>query len=332
MANRPYEKGLHDLGNGCFAWLVPDGSWGYSNAGLIVDSGETLLVDTLFDLKSTREMLDQMHRQVPASGTIGTLVNTHANGDHTFGNQLVRGARIVATSKCRDEMLERPPEFFRNLFGAWRALGDAGAFMHEVMGSRFDLSDIVAAPPTTTFDGSLSLNVGNKSVELIEVGPAHTPGDLLVHVPQDRTVFTGDIMFVKGHPIVWAGPISNWIAACDRILSRDVETIVPGHGAITDRNGVRELKCYLEYVLVEARKRYDAGMNDEEAANDISMERFKDWGEPERLVVNVDAAYREFEGQGGMPDPMRLFGLMAKAHFARNGCPACKGSSVVHTH
>ncbi|WP_426409681.1 MBL fold metallo-hydrolase [Bradyrhizobium ganzhouense] len=332
MTRWPYTKGLHDLGNGCFAWLVPDGSWGYSNAGLIVDGDEALLVDTLFDLRSTREMLDRMRRQVLASRRIGTLINTHANGDHTFGNQLVNGARIVATTKCRDEMHERPPEFFRNLFGAWRALGDAGAFMHEVMGSRFDFADIVATPPTTTFDGSLTLKVGSKTVQLIEVGPAHTPGDLLVHVPQDRTAFTGDIMFVKGHPIVWAGPISNWIAACDRILSWDVETIVPGHGAITDKNGVQDLKHYLEYVLVEARKRYDAGMSYEEAANDISMDSFRDWSEPERLVVNVDAAYREFEGQGRTADPMRLFALMAKAHFGHKGCPACKGDGGMHAH
>ena len=277
-------------------------------------------------------MLDRMRRQVPASARIDTLVNTHANGDHTFGNQLVEGARIVATTKCRKEMLERPPEFFRSLFANWKNLGDAGAFMHEVMGSRFDFSDIVSTPPTSTFDGTLSLSVGRKRIELLEVGPAHTPGDLLVHVPQDKTVFTGDIMFVKGHPVVWAGPISNWIAACDTILSWDVETVVPGHGAITDKKGVRELKGYLEYVVVESRKRFDAGMTDEEAANDISWDSFRDWGEPERVVVNVNAAYREFEGGGKTADPMRLFGLMAKAHSKRKGCPACGGNGAFHAH
>ena len=328
----PYTKGLHDLGNGCFAWLVPDGSWGYSNAGLIIDGEESLLVDTLFDLRSTREMLAAMRRQIPSSEKIGTLVNTHANGDHTFGNQLVRGARIVSTTKCRDEMLEKPPEFFRNLFANWRNLGRAGTFMHEVMGSRFDFSDIVAAPPTHTFDGQTSLNVGSKRVELVEVGPAHTPGDLLVYVPQDRTVFTGDIMFVKGHPIVWAGPISTWLAACDRILSWDVETVVPGHGAITDKAGVRELKRYLEHISVESRKCYDAGMSEEDAANHIAMESFADWGEPERVIVNVNAAYREFEGQGRQADPMQLFDLMAKAHYGRRGCPACSGRGLSHQH
>jgi|SRR5579872_651041 len=327
-----FAKGLHDFGNGCFAWLTPDGSWGYSNAGLIVDGDQSLLVDTLFDLKLTREMLDEMHRRVPTSRKIDTLVNTHANGDHTFGNQLVQGARIVATTKCRDEMLEKPPEFFRNLFANWKNMGDAGAFMHEVMGSRFDFSDVIATPPTSPFDGALSLNVGRKTVELLEVGPAHTPGDLLVYVPQDKTVFTGDIMFVKGHPIIWAGPISNWIAACDKILSWEVETIVPGHGTITDKNGVRELKRYLEYILVESRKRYDAGMKDEEAANDIGMDSFADWGESERLVVNVNAAYREFDGRGEEANPMRLFGLMAKSYFRRKGCPACKGANGIHAH
>ena len=77
-----YRKGLHDLGTGCFAWLQPDGSWGWSNAGLVADGDASLLVDTLFDLRLTREMLDAMRDAVPAAARIGTLVNTHANGDH----------------------------------------------------------------------------------------------------------------------------------------------------------------------------------------------------------------------------------------------------------
>ena len=95
MARWEYKKGLADLGNGCHAWLLPDGSWGYSNAGLVTDSGQALLVDTLFDLKLTREMLDGLKPVLPKDG-IGTLVNTHANGDHTFGNQLLKGSRILA--------------------------------------------------------------------------------------------------------------------------------------------------------------------------------------------------------------------------------------------
>jgi cyclase len=80
-----YTKGLHDLGNGCYGYLQPDGSWGWSNAGLVVDGGESLLVDTLFDLKLTRAMLDTMRSAEPkATARIGALVNTHSNGDHDY--------------------------------------------------------------------------------------------------------------------------------------------------------------------------------------------------------------------------------------------------------
>ncbi len=96
MKKWPYTKGLHDLGNGCYAYLQPDGTWGYSNSGLVVDGGEALLVDTLMDLKLTREMLDRMRAAVPVSEKIGTLVNTHSNPDHTNGNQLVTGAQIIS--------------------------------------------------------------------------------------------------------------------------------------------------------------------------------------------------------------------------------------------
>ena len=311
-----YTRALHDLGRGCYAWLTPDGSWGYSNAGLIVEGDETLLVDTLFDLPLTREMLDAMKRAVPAAARIDTLVNTHANGDHTFGNQLVEGAVIIAARGTAEDMAHRPPEEFQRMLAEWRELGAAGAFMHEMMGSRFDFRDIVYTPPTQIFDGSLELHVGAKRVALIDVGPAHTRGDVLVHVPEDHTVFTGDILFVNGHPAVWAGPVSNWIRACDLILSWDVETVVPGHGPITDKGGVRNLKHYLDYTLRESRKRFDAGMSDEDAARDITWEAFRDWTDGERVFINVNACYREFANDSSRPDVMRMFTLMAHHHNA----------------
>src|SRR5258708_14589654 len=93
-----FTKGLHELGNGCYAYLQPDGSWGWSNAGLVADSGQSLLVDTLFDLKLTREMLVTMRRAEPAATKkIATLVNTHSNGDHCFGNELVDAGEIFAS-------------------------------------------------------------------------------------------------------------------------------------------------------------------------------------------------------------------------------------------
>jgi len=120
MRSFRYTKGLHDLGNGLHAWLLPDGSWGWSNAGLIEDAGQTLLVDTLFDLQRTREMLDAMRDAVPAARDIGMLVNTHGNGDHTFGNQLLEGKRIIAAAGCAEDMKHRPPEQLAQWQRDWR--------------------------------------------------------------------------------------------------------------------------------------------------------------------------------------------------------------------
>ena len=312
MPQWQYTKGLHDIGNGAYAWLQPDGGWGYSNSGLVTDAEETLLVDTLFDLKHTREMLDGYRAAVPAARRIGTLVNTHSNGDHTYGNQLVEGARIVASRECAEEMAARRPEERTDMMRRWREFGAAGAAAHELYGTKFDFEGLVYTPPTQTFERELALNVGSKEVRLFNVGPAHTRGDVLVYVPQDRTAFTGDILFIGGHPVVWAGPVSNWIAACDTILSWDVETIVPGHGPITDKDGVRRLKSYLEYVSVEARKRYDAQMGEEEAARDIALDAFRGWLDEERMVVNVHTLYREFRGSRGETSIDELHARMSR--------------------
>ena len=153
MAKWQFTKGLHDIGNGCHAYLQPDGGWGWSNAGLITDGDRSLLVDTLFDLKLTREMLGTMRDAVPAAKSIGTLVNTHSNGDHTFGNQLLGGAEIVTTKACAEEMLERPPEALAAMIRNRATLGDGGKFLYEMMARHFEWDDVVYTAPTRTFDG-----------------------------------------------------------------------------------------------------------------------------------------------------------------------------------
>jgi cyclase len=303
-----YTRGLHDLGNGLWAYLLPDGSWGWSNAGLIVDGDQTLLVDTLFDLKLTAEMLGAMRRSIPAAAHIGTLINTHHNGDHTFGNQLVEGAVIIASEATKLDMNPEEPAHYQHLKTHPHNRGSE--FISELF-RPFDFSGINLRLPDKTFSGELSLKVGNKTVNLIHVGPAHTRGDTLVHVPGDRTVFTGDILFNGGTPIAWAGPVSNWVRACDRILGMDVDIIVSGHGPIADKPAVREMRDYLQFVIDEARKRYDKGMSAREAAFDIPLGRFASLGDSERIVVTVWNLFQEFSGEQIPPDILALFEMMA---------------------
>lgn len=327
-----YRKGLHDLGNGVWAYLLPDGSWGWSNSGFISSAGENLLVDTLFDLPLTAEMLQTLRASIPGADRIGTIVNTHNNGDHTYGNQLVEGARIIATRDVAEGMEHESPERLIRVLADPDALGDGGRLMADLFG-KFDFTGIKLPPATDLFEGSLDFKVGDKQVRLVDVGPAHTSSDVLVHVPEDKVVYTGDIMFHQGHVVIWAGPITNWIRACDLMLSWDVETIVPGHGPIASRDDVRNFREYLCYLHDETRARYDAGMSFQEAAFDIRFGRFDHFGDPERTVINVHALYGEFAGERPAVQPGEVWNLMAryvKERATAKTCPGC--SNPVHGH
>jgi len=111
MSKWEYTRGLHQIGNGIYTYLQPDGSWGLNNAGLIVDGEHSMVVDTLYGLDLTRKMLDAMKAATNAAGSIDILVNTHVNGDHCFGNQLFKGAEIIASNACAEEFATETPIF-----------------------------------------------------------------------------------------------------------------------------------------------------------------------------------------------------------------------------
>ena len=271
-----------------------------------------MLVDTLFDLRLTHQMLDDMAPLVKAS-PIATVVNTHANGDHCYGNQALSDVEIVATTAAAAEMEEVPPELLAALCAD---PGDIGELFRRFFGE-FDFTGLELTPPTRTFEGRLELDIGGQSVELVEVGPAHTRGDALVVVPDARTVFTGDILFVGGTPIVWAGPLSRWIAACDLILDLDVDVVVPGHGPVTDRSGVVAVRDYLAFVESEATARFHAGFDAFDAARDIALGEFGDLGEFGRISVNVEAVFRSLDPHHRSPDVVEQFRRMAAIEQGR---------------
>jgi glyoxylase-like metal-dependent hydrolase (beta-lactamase superfamily II) len=311
MTKWQYTLGWHDLGGGVYAYLQPDGSWGWSNAGLVREGDHTLLIDTLFDLELTQRMLDSVKEVAGGETSIETLVITHSNADHWYGNELVDAGEIISTRRCAEEMRQMPPETLSQIIKGAAQLGEAGEFILRCFG-RFRFDDIKPTYPTKTFEGREVLLVGSREVVLEEVGPAHTGSDLLVWVPHNRTLFAGDILFVGGTPIMWSGPVENWIRACDRILELGAEVMVPGHGPVTGPEGVRRIRAYWEFLAGEAGKRFEAGMPAWKAAMDIPLGEFARWGERERTVVNVETLYRQFSGQGEPPSPLELFAQMAR--------------------
>ena len=305
-----FTKGLQDLGNNTYAYLQPDGSWGFSNAGLVIDSDEALLVDTLFDLALTREMLDA-YSSVAGSCDYRYLVLTHGNGDHTFGNQLVPGAEIVASKNCREEMEQSPPRMMADLLAAADDLGDTGKYFAESFGA-FDFKGIDLVFPTRFPDKELDLVVGRKAVRLVEAGPAHTSSDLIVYVPHAGVVFAGDMLFVGGMPIMWTGPFENWVSALDLILDMDAEIIVPGHGPVTDKAGVRQCRDILEEIYAGTENRFREGKTAFETSAELAGVVFPHLIDAERVVIMVNGLYKAFDARHQVPDVWTLFSQMAQ--------------------
>jgi cyclase len=311
MATVAYTKGLHELGDGLYAYLQPDGGWGWSNAGLITAGGTSLLVDTLFDPHLTRAMLEAME-PITERNPIGQAFNTHGNGDHWYGNDLLPdNIPIVATAGAVEVMRASPPQAVHMLFNEVDLGPEFEAFAKKNM-RRFDFAAVTERLPTDTFQEQHTLAVGDRTIDLVELGPAHTSGDAIAYVPDAGVVFTGDILFIEGTPLMWAGPIDNWLIACERILKLNATTIVPGHGPVTDASGIKDVKRYLTYIKTEARKRFDAGMDEEAAADDIDIADFRDWGDPERIAANVANLYREFDENLAPLSPPELFVKMAR--------------------
>jgi glyoxylase-like metal-dependent hydrolase (beta-lactamase superfamily II) len=186
--------------------------------------------------------------------------------------------------------------------------------------AEWDFSDIELTPPATVFDDRLDLDLDGLRVELRYVGPAHTVGDVIVHLPAERVVFTGDILFRLCTPIGWEGTYAQWIAALDEIVALAPDVVVPGHGPLCGVEGPRELRAYLVYVREESRRHFDAGRSSLEAAKRIDLGPYAGWTEPERLFFNVERAYREFSGlpYDAPIDAMATFrGVHAlRAHYA----------------
>jgi cyclase len=134
----------------------------------------------------------------------------------------------------------------------------------------------------------------------------------VVSVPARGVVYAGDIVFNGGHPVIWAGPVRNWVAALDRILALNPAVVVPGHGPVSDLSSVRQLKAYLLDLTAEVRRRWQAGIPPLEACRDLPLSRYAAWGERERLAANVLSIYAELEGR---PPPPAMEMNQAMADF-----------------
>jgi len=250
-----------------------------SNAGVIAGPDHLLAIDALGPPVHAKAF--RAAAMMATSKSFGRVINTHHHRDHTNGNCFFAPAEIVAHEYCRQATIDQgiPARPYED-----RPQWQEG------------MSELRLAPATTTFTGMRRYRYGDIDVQLISIGPAHTWGDVVVFLPRQRILFAGDIAFYYVTPPAHNGQITKWIEAIDRVLAMDVDVIVPGHGPIGTKRELTETRAYLDLMVREVRRRYDAKMRPGEAAADIDMGRFAAWTNPERNAWNAVRLYAEFEG------------------------------------
>jgi len=301
-----FTEGLYELAKGVYSWMVPNGSWGESNHGLIIGQSQSLLIDTDWDLKLTNTLMQHLQPLLHTS-PVKKIINTHSDGDHCWGNQLFAEQEIIASTATQQGMYHFKPETLKAVkkvsaiaqhipiprckhFGQW--------FTHML--GPYDHNGIQITPATTTFDKEMTLSCDEHELVLFEMDSAHTSGDTLVYLAKDEILFSGDLLFIQGTPVLWGGTAENWIKALHKIIELNPKVIVPGHGYFTDRAGVQRLIDYWEFVGFQLKQQFLKGASAVEAANNVALSNefkqlgFLQWDAPERIIASATTLYRHW--------------------------------------
>ena len=245
------QGGLTKIAEGVYSYVdaknpSPASSFG-ANAGIIVGRDGIVVVDTLISAKEARQFIGDI--RAVSSKPIKYVVNTHDHLDHVLGNSEFAklGATIIAQTltkaaiqKQGDALLQRAKYFGLN---------------DEAM------SGTTVVAPTLAFSDAMEIDLGDRKVELIEAGPSHTSGSMIVLVPDSKTLFAGDVLFTNYHPNMRDGDIQGWIKALDRIDAMNVAAIIPGHGPLSTKKDIQDMKQYLAAFDAKA-KEFAARSND----------------------------------------------------------------------
>jgi cyclase len=275
----PGRPEVHEVSEGIYAYVQPDGTWWINNTGFLVGPQGVISIDSCSTERRTRAYRDAIAAVTPAP--VRVVINTHHHGDHTFGNCLFPTAAIVAHERTRAEAIAfGPPQPLPFWDGP-------------------DWGELSLDPPFVTFTDEIAVHAGDLRAQVRYVGtPAHTTNDSIVWIPDRSVLFCGDLIFNGGTPFLLMGSVAGAIDVLEHVVRPlGAKTIVPGHGPVFGDPGPLDATLdYLRFVLGVAGRARDAGVSPLAAARDTDLGRFAGWADRERLVGNLHRACAELGG------------------------------------
>jgi cyclase len=238
------QTGLAKIADGVYSYVdtrnpSPATSFG-ANAGIIIGRDGVVVVDTLTSAKEAQRFIKDI--RAITDKPITYVVNTHHHLDHSLGNsEFVKlGAVVVAQKNCRKE-----------------AQKDADTILKLALNYGFTteaLEGTTIALPTLTFTDKMTIELGDRTVELIYPGHSHTNGSSVVLIPDAKVLFVGDALFTNFHPNMRDADVNGWIKSLDTLSALDAQKIIPGHGPISSKQDIADMKQYLVVFDAKARE------------------------------------------------------------------------------
>ncbi|HET6301990.1 MBL fold metallo-hydrolase [Microbacterium sp.] len=269
------EPRLERVADGVWAYVQPDGGWMVNNMGVIAGD-----VVTSVDLTSTeRRTRAYLAAVADATGREPQrVVFTHSHPDHCNGASLVPEAEIIAHRSVADD-LQRPHRLAPHIF------------------EPFEQGDAHPRVPTLVYDDGVTLDPAGLRIEVRHPGTrAHTPGDSYVWLPEQRVLFTGDLVFNGGTPFALSGSPAGWLRALEQMAALDPVAVVPGHGEVGGPELFEPVAAYLRFLIAAAEDARARGLTPLEAARALDLGEFGRLIEQERIVGNLHRTMAELDG------------------------------------
>jgi glyoxylase-like metal-dependent hydrolase (beta-lactamase superfamily II) len=278
------DRTLQEVAPGVF--VIPDGRVPLvPNVGILVGEHTALVVDTGMGPRNGRRVLE---RALGLTDLPMVVTLTHFHPEHGFGAQAFRGLARILYNRTQREELDEKGEAYVDMF---RTFGDAVAAQ---------LEGVELVGPDEVYEGETTIYLGGLTVELSEVGPAHTRGDQIVLVREHGVLFAGDLLETRFFPIFppGDGDVSGglWIDVLDRLASLEPRLVVPGHGEVTGPELIGDVRGYLQDVRDRVRDASAGGATAEEVKATLEpaiRAAYPIWDAPEWIGFAIESFHAE---------------------------------------
>jgi glyoxylase-like metal-dependent hydrolase (beta-lactamase superfamily II) len=303
---------LVELADGVFACVHKPGGKAICNVGIVDNGAETIIFDTFLSPEVAEEIPVIVEKM--GMSPIKYVINSHSHNDHIRGNQVFGDdVHIISSTETRDLIEEWEPKdieeerkiapsrfaFFDSLYQNFKGDTSSREYINILMWRPYyevlanSHKEVKTRLPDLLLDGNMTLKGPKRTVQLLNLGAGHTESDMVMYLPEDKVIFTADLIFNECHPYLPHGIIAEWKHYLLKLDSMDVGTVVPGHGSLGGKEIIGQMHNYITSLEALAEEMHENNL-EAAAVDTISIpENYRHWMFDRFFRFNMKFLYAE---------------------------------------